>query len=448
MTDRCDVIVVGGGLGGLLVAAEVARSGGRPLVLEAGPTAGGVAQTLRSDGYLLEPAAGSFLLPHPQLTPILESVGATVVPAHASARQRFVFDRGTLFRLAGPGALATRLVSTRGKLRLIREPWVKARVDRPDESLRAFLERRMGREVGRLGATLMAHGVFAADPDRLSAQAAFPALVELENESGSMLRGGMARGRARPKNTPRPKVHIAANGMAGLAAELAAGLGDDFRPNWRVESVVRDRDEWVVNGPGEERAPAVVIALAPAAAAKMVPQPLAGVLAEAHAAPVAVVGLGGRSADVPAPAGFGALVGPDADVRVLGLLFESSYAPGRAPNRHRLLKAIYGGAADPSAMDLTDLQLIELAIEEAGRILGVPVQPSWTHVIRHSPGIPQYDIGHSAWLDRLDAATAEMSLHLAGWGYRGIGISSLAKNAAELAGELAGGLAPFPTSEA
>ncbi|MGI9645468.1 MAG: protoporphyrinogen/coproporphyrinogen oxidase [Ilumatobacteraceae bacterium] len=437
MSDSPDVIVVGGGLGGLLVASEVARRGCRPLLLEAGPVAGGVARTISEGGYLLEPAAGSFLLPHPQLTPILEAAGATVEPARPDARRRYVFDRDTLFELAGPSSLATGLVSARGKLRVLREPWVRPRRDHADESLRKFLERRFGPEVGRLGATLMAHGVFAADPDRLSARAAFPAFVELEDRSGSMVRGGIARARARAKGAPRPAVHVPPNGMAGLAGDLATHLGEGFRPDWPVQAIERERDGWVVRGAGEERAPAVVLALAPGAAARIAPEPLTSLLAEAQAAPVAVVGLGGRSADVPVPAGFGALAGPDADVRALGVLFESSYAPGRAPARHRLLKAIYGGAADPSVMDLDDAQLIDLAVEEAGRILGVVVQPSWTRIVRHRPGIPQYDVGHDAWLGRLAGAMADLpGLHLAGWGYRGIGITSLAKDAAAAADAL------------
>ena len=75
-----------------------------------------------------------------------------------------------------------------------------------------------------------------------------------------------------------------------------------------------------------------------------------------------------------------------------------------------------------------------MAVAETGRVLGVVPQPSWTRVVRHPDGIPQYDIGHLAWIDRLDAITADLpGLHLAGWGYRGIGVSSLAKHAVELA---------------
>ncbi len=437
MKERPDVIVVGGGLGGLLVGCEVARRGGRPLVLEAGPAAGGVAATIREDGYLLEPAAGSLLLPHRSLSPILESAGASIVPAQAAARRRYVYDRTRLFELAGPSALATGLVSGPGKLRLLREPWVPARTNPADESLLSFLERRLGPEVGRLGATLMAHGVFAGDPDQLSARSAFPAFVALENKAGSMVRGGLARRRSRPKNSPRAHVHVAARGMAGLAAELASHLGEGFRANWPVHAVEQNGSEWLVSGPGEATASHVVIALAPAEAALLAPDPVAELLGQARAAPVAVVGIGGHAADVPAPTGFGALTGPDADVRVLGLLFESSYAPGRAPARHRLLKAIYGGSADPEAFELTDDKLIALAVEEAGQILDVPLQPSWLRVIRHEPGIPHYQVGHPTWLDQLDNATAGFpGLHMAGWAYRGIGVSSLAEHAVRLADTL------------
>jgi oxygen-dependent protoporphyrinogen oxidase len=437
VNDRPDVIVVGGGLGGLLVACEIARRGGRPLVLEAGPNPGGVAATIRDEGYLLEPAAGSFLLPHPQLTPILESARATVVPADAAAHRRYVYNRDTLFELAGPAAIATRLVSARGKTRLLREPWVRTPPPNADESLLGFLERRLGPEVGRLGATLMAHGVFAGDPARLSARAAYPTFVALEDDAGSMVRGGIAKRRSRPQGTPRASVHVAPNGMAGLAAELAAHLGDRFRPDWPVESVQRHGDDWVVVGSGQERAPSVVVALAPAQAARVVPAPLAPLLDEANAAPVAVVGLGGPAANVPVPSGFGALTGPDTDLHVLGLLFESSYAPGRAPARHRLLKGIFGGDADPSVLALSDDELVQLATEEAGRILDVPLQPSWTRVVRHEAGIPQNHLGHGAWLERLNAVRADLpGLHLAGWGYRGIGVTSLAQNAAALADEV------------
>lgn len=436
MRNGPDVIIIGGGLGGLLVASSVAMNGGRPLVLEAASGPGGVADTIREDGYILEPAAGSFLLPHPHLTPILDWAGAKVDPARTEARRRYVFNHEELHELAGPQALFSKVVSRRGKIRLLAEPAIRPSAGDLDESLQTFLQRRLGPEVGRLGATLMAHGVFAGDPTQISARAAFPALVSLEDEAGSLLGGGLKRRRSRQKGQQRSSVHVARNGMVGLANDLATKLGSRFRLDWPVTHISQTGNEWLVSGPGEERAPAVVVALAPDAASKIAPDPLRTVLAQSISAPVAVVGLGGRSGDLPLPSGFGALIGPDSQVRALGMLFESSYADGRAPRGHRLLKTIYGGAADPSVLELADEALVELAVEEAGQVTGVVPQPSWTRVIRHHPGIPQYNVGHGAWLGRLAVAAEEFpGLLFGGWAYQGIGLSSLAEHATVLAGE-------------
>lgn len=434
MSNQRDVIVVGGGFAGLLVACEVARRGGRPLLLEGEAAAGGVALAQSDDRYSLEPAAGSFLLPNAHLSPILAAAGVDVEKASEASKRRYVYDRRVLFELEGPRALATRLVSVRAKARMLREPWASPPAGQSDESLKAFFERRFGSEVGNLASTLMAHGVFAGDPELLSARAAFPGIVGLEDSAGSIVRGGLAKRKSRVKGVSRPSVHIASGGMAALAAELAEYLGDDFRPNWKVQSVEPDGASWLVKGPETLRASTVIVALPPKAAAHVVPEPLATVLSEAEVAPVAVIGLGGKDVDVPALPGFGALIGPNSDLHVLGLLFESSYAPGRTPARHGLLKAIYGGAADPEVLALSDDELVELAISEASEILGEVLQPTWTRVVRHEPGIPQYPIGHEGWLDRLDGVSSLLpSLHLAGWGYRGIGLSALAKDAVRLA---------------
>ncbi len=186
------VIVVGGGLGGLLVAAELRRRGGTPVVLEASDEPGGVARTIHQDGFLLEPAAGSLLLPNPDLTPIFEAAEVPFVAARREAHTRFVFDRGTLFEIPeSPAFLFSRLVSWRAKLRAAAEPWVETPPPAGEESILDFFTRRFGRDVGRLGANLMAHGVFAGDPASLSIQAAFPRIVALEEAAGSVVRGGL-----------------------------------------------------------------------------------------------------------------------------------------------------------------------------------------------------------------------------------------------------------------
>jgi oxygen-dependent protoporphyrinogen oxidase len=434
------VVVVGGGLGGLLVGAELRRRGAQALVLEAGDRPGGVARTVREDGFLLEPAAGSLLLPNPDLSQIFEVAGVNVDPALEGARTRFVYDRGELFEIPeSPKFLFTRLVSWRAKLRAAREPWIKTPPPDGEESLLGFFTRRFGPTVGRFGADLMAHGVFAGEPSSLSIQAAFPKLVALEAEAGSVVKGALARRKTREKGTPRASVHIAPEGMAYVAAQLAAYLGEGFRSGSPVRAVIPEDGGWRVDWEGgSQDADAVVVALAPGQAAEVVPGSLAGILTGRPVAPVAVVGIGGLSSSLRLPAGFGALTGPDAGIRALGMLFESQYAPGRAPKGHELAKGIYGGAADPEIMSRSDEELVALMVQELEQVTEKTISPSWTRVVRSS--MPQYPIGHAAWIQQIDERLATLpGLHLAGWGYRGIGVSSLGADAVRIATEIVGG---------
>lgn len=433
-----DVIVVGGGFSGLLTAIEFSRRGIKATVVEATDLPGGVARTVREDGYMLEPAAGTFLLPHPELSPLLHTAGIDLVESPATARRRWAFRHGAIHELKDSPAIAlSPVLSWRAKFRTLREPWVHTPPPDGDESLLHFACRRLGPETGTLIANIMAHGVFAGDPSVMSARAAFAKLVALEDEAGSLIRGGISRMKARPKGAPRATAHTAPEGMASVAQELADFLGDRYKGSWPATSVRPDGDRWIVEGPETLTADAVVIALAPAAASRIVPADVAPLLGDRPTANVAIVGLGGRASDMPIPPGFGFLTGPGESIHALGMLFESEYAANRAPEGCRMVKAIYGGDADPRIMELSDDELLATAVSELSQAIDTQVRPSFTKVVRQSSGIPQYRLGHPKWLQQLDTALeSHPGLQFTGWGYRGIGVSSLATDAVHVTDEL------------
>jgi len=431
-----DVVVVGGGFAGLLAGVELARRGADVAVLEASASPGGVAATVERDGFLFEPAAGTLLLPHPQLDPILAAAGAATVATRPAASRRYAYTRGRLVDLRpSPGLFG--LLSLPAALRVLAEPFVRPPVGDADESLESFFTRRLGPEVGRLAATMMAEGTFAADPAALSVRAAFPAFAGMEQRSGSLAGAARTAFRHRDPSRVRPSSRVPVGGMAGLAAALVRFLGDRYRAGFPVGTVSRDGSEWVVEGPETLRAGHVVLAVAPAVAARLVPGPLAPVLGKAQAAPVAVVGLGGPGVSL--PEGFGYLAGPDADLAGIGCLFESSYAPGRAPAGSGLAKVIAGGARHPEVLDWDDATLVERVGTEVSRVLGRPVEASFVEVVRHVPGIPQYPVGHGAWLADIERHLVDLpGLLLAGWAYRGVGIAHLAADAHRLANHILG----------
>jgi protoporphyrinogen/coproporphyrinogen III oxidase len=428
------VVVVGGGLAGLFTASQLTAAGvDGVVVVEAMPRPGGVARTVRRNGFSLEPGAGSFSLPDPSLSPILDRAG--VETKSVEARARHVFVDGELVELeASPRLLLTPLLSIPAKLRAAAEILVPSRTH-PDETLARFCRRRFGRGTGDMVSWLMASGVFAGDPTRLSAMAAFPVLEELEVEASSVIRGVLRRRRRRTAQQPR-SLHVPVGGMAHLADQIADTMGDRFRPEFAVESVHRDGGNWVVEGPETIAADSVVLAVPPRAAAEMVDSELAELLSRAQSAPVAVVGLGGPGPS-PFPSGFGALIGPHENLAIRGILFESSYAPDRAPTGSWLVKAIVGGATRPDVSTWNDERLADHTITELGMIIGGDLAPSFVEPIRHRPGIPQYETGHLHWLSRLDAlAGSRPGLRVTGWGYRGVGVASLAMEATRLAREI------------
>lgn len=431
------LVVVGGGLSGLFTAiATIAAGEDDVVVVEKSDRPGGVAETISHDGFSLEPAVGSMTLPHPHLSPILDLIGAEMVAAPAEAATRYLFVDGRLVEIpASPRALLAPVLSWRGRVRAMGEVLRSSTPPIDEVTLARFCTQHFGDEVGQLMAWLMASGVFAGDPDLLSAQAAFPQLVTMARDHGSLIRGMMRRRRDRPTGLAGPRVHYPAAGLTELARRATRFLGSRYRGGFEVASVRRDRAGWVVAGPEVLRARSVVVSTHPLEAATLLDEELGAQLAKARSAPVAVVGLGGRGEQV-VPNGLGALVGPGEGLASLGFLFESEYAPERAPEQSWLIKVIAGGATQPDLVESD--RIAEIARSEAERVLSRELDPSFIEVARHRRGIPQYNVGHVRWLKTLDLLLEDRpGLDLTGWGYRGVGVGHLATDARRVAARVA-----------
>jgi len=424
------VAVIGGGFGGLLIAIALELAGvDDVVVVEASDQPGGCARTVRARGYALEPGAGSFSLPHPALGALFDQCGVCVEPARS--RRRFIHDGDRLAEVTTSAQVLSRL-SLPTRIRVLAEPWRRRPAGLDDESLSSFLHRRLGKKAGTMAAELMAAGVVAGDGDRLSVTATFPMLPQLEIQYGSLVRGMLARRRGRVAGLPRPQPHIPCGGMDVLADSMAKHLQGRFRPSFPVSAVGGVANGWRVEGPDDLTARHLVLALPAMAAATVLGGEAATLLRQASMAPVVVAAFSGKADDCPLPDGFGVLcpgVGP-----TLGILFESSYAPGRSPAGRSLVKVIAGGARSPEVSDWSDQVLARSLGEDIKRVLGWS-EPQLEAMARRT--IPQYPLGHRAWLARVESLTGD-NLHLGGWSYRGPGLAQLAGDARRIASVITG----------
>ena len=168
------VAVVGAGFSGLLVAAELERRGMDVVVLEAEPDIGGVAATLQHHGFTLEPGVGSFIRPDPALDHYISEFDLKVTPAQGEGT-RYLGRTDRLVTMPnGPlGFASWSELSPAGKVRALAEVSVTSLSE--NESVLDFFVRRFGAEAGGLAAHLVAAGVFAGDPRRLSMAASIVA---------------------------------------------------------------------------------------------------------------------------------------------------------------------------------------------------------------------------------------------------------------------------------
>ncbi len=436
-------VVVGGGISGLALARELRLGGVDPLVLEAGPRAGGKVRSERVQGFLCESGPTSFL-DDGAVVALARALGVEggIIDASPSARRRFLAVSGALHEVPSspPALLRTRLLPLRAKLRALGEVFV-ARGNGAEESVAAFARRRVGRAVADRFVGAMVAGIYAGDAEALSLPAAFPRAAAIEREHRSLLLGARAAGlRARP-------VRSFGDGMQTITDALSRHLGGALR----YGAVLRALEPgphggWRVRlSDGEIDADAVILALPAHDAARAVAAldaPLADVLDAILYAPVAVVHVGWPLGALPRPAeGFGFLVPPSEPTRVLGAIFASNVFPGRAPDGAALFSAMVGGTRHPDRAALPDDALVELVRTDLGVLLGVTAEPSFARVIRHERAIPQYTLGHLARVAAVEAAEARHpGLFFAGNAYRGVSLPDCVRDAARVAERVMRGL--------
>lgn len=444
-------LVVGGGISGLSTAWFLHRRGIAVRVLEAETRPGGLISTERHDGWLIERGPNSTLQkparPDDALGRLVEGLGLSprLLEAGKTGNRRYVMRDGRLLALPGspPAMLTTRLFSLRAKLRLLAEPFIgRASVE---ETIAAFVERRLGREFLDYAVEPFVSGVYAGDPRTLSVRAAVPRIHQLEVLYGSLIRGAFALGKAaKGAGMPAGRLISFDQGMAVLPETLAAALPPgSVRVGCRVSSVQPTEGGWEVTYDGEiERGSRLVLAV-PAAAAAALLEPLApeaaALLREIVYAPIVSAGFGYPRAAVGHPLdGFGFLVPRREGVRILGGLFSSALFPDRAPPGKALVTAFIGGATDPDAVQTDEHSLTALIHKDLGRTLAIDAAPCLTRLARHAAAIPQYTLGHLERVTAIGRAVAALpNLFLRASWQGGVSVADCIRNGEIMAETLA-----------
>lgn len=416
-----DVIVVGAGISGLVAAHRLKRRGLQVQLIDAGARAGGVISSVAHAGCLYERGPNSAMDTTPLIGELVAALGLQAQLRFASevSNRRYVVRGGTLMALpTSPAAfIGTPLFSRSAKLALLREPFVPRSAPDAEESMAAFVRRRLGSEFLDYAIDPFVAGVYAGDPEQISVRAAFPKLHALEQRWGSLIRGQIF-GAAERRKVKEQSKHSArsfafAGGMQVLTDALAADVGA-VALHTRALRLARDaQGVFAVHCEREAmpvvwRARAVVLATPADTAATLVREHAVDAAAALDAiayAPVATVASAyARAGITHALDGFGCLVPRKEGRRVLGVLFSSSMFDGRAGPGTALLTSFVGGLRQPHLPGRSEDEIAALVADEHQALLGARQAPLFQHVTRWPRAIPQYTLGHQARVARAEAA--------------------------------------------
>ena len=155
-------------------------------------------------------------------------IGHRLVPAQEAAKYRFLYLDGRLqaVPVSPPAFFKSNLLPVGARLRAMKEPVVARQMNHDGESVYDFAARRLGPVVAERMVDAMVTGIHAGDARLLSVQAAFPRLVEMEREHGSVVRALIAA----------KKIVIKRRGVASVDLLSQRFRGDDQRL-WSLSSM-------------------------------------------------------------------------------------------------------------------------------------------------------------------------------------------------------------------
>jgi oxygen-dependent protoporphyrinogen oxidase len=433
--------VIGAGIAGLTAAYHLQSHDVPVVVLEVRDRPGGVIRTHRTDGFLVEAGPNS-LRSSPFLHRLVQRLGLEDerVWADETASRRYIRRDGKLVPvpMSIGGFLTTDLLSTTAKLRLLAEPFVRARSSNgPDESLAAFVRRRLGPEVLDYAVAPFVGGVYAGDPDRLSARHTFGRLVEWEEEYGSLFWGALRGGDDEADDVPSGLFSFR-EGLETLPRALADALDGAIEYETEVTRIAEAGSGWAVHadtaeGPTTYDVDGLIctVPLHTLGTLDLDTPVDRSPLKDVSYPPVHVVALGYERSAIDHPLdGFGLLVPPvETDLDVLGTLFSSTLFPGRAPDDHALLTTFVGGARAPALARRDEAAVQSLVERDLDRLLGVNDAPVFARHVHWPRAIPQYRRGHGAVQETLSALEARHPSLAFGGNYRdGVAVGDAAQS--------------------
>lgn len=443
------IAVVGGGIAGLSAAWELQTRGIDLTLLEASDRWGGkvISSQLEIEGahFLVEGGPDTLITRKPEAWALTHELGMLdqVTNPGSETSGTYVLDGGTIHPIpVSPGRfLSTPLLSMRGKLRMLAEPFQPARRDQADESLADFVRRRLGQEALDKFIGPVLGGIYNTNPETQSILVSSPIMREMEREGGGLFAGAALRAlRGRKNKSKAPRFVSFKNGLQAMTDELARQLKGEMRLNARAEKISKHSSGYQIHIADGSivHADGVILAVLANQAAELI-QDLATEasrkLRSIRHQNIGTLSLVYKESDIPAQPIISGLMIPRREKRMIdAVTFTSRKMPERSAEGYAVVRVFIGGGM-PEMVEYKDERLIEEVRKELASLLGIHAAPLLWKAFRWQNGFPQAEVGHLQLVDEIEA-NLPPGIALAGSSYRGIAVPDCIRQGREAAATL------------
>jgi oxygen-dependent protoporphyrinogen oxidase len=437
-------VVIGGGIAGLTAAYIMKfHLGLDVLLLERSDRIGGWIRSVSHNGAIFEmgPRSLRTLGSGAATLRLIAELGIEneILDPDDSAKNRFVYFNQSLHPLPKSIWQIIRSPLFNGiKRSLIAEIFRKKGDPLIEESLYDFISRRFNSTLADRLVDPFVSGIFAGDPKRLSVNAAFPVLKDIENQYRSLIFGSFFGSKS--KKSSGSGLISFKNGMEFLPLTLEKKLGVSVRLNSEVKGILPKVDGVLIQLANDEFMAESIVFATPAQITGKLIAPFARGAADLlngiECSTVVGCSLAFEKDYLSSRKGFGHLIPSSEGEDVLGMIYDSSvFASQNGPGASTRISVMMGGIRNKSAWSWSDKQIESIALDAVGRQLGIHASPSACFFFRANNAIPQYSLGHHQRVKKIREIcenSFSIPVHLVGSWSNGIGIGDLIQSGYEI----------------